>query len=152
MRSANAPIYFDDAGQLTKAIIRQIGKNIVLALPLGLGKANHVANSIFNRVADDPSMALRIFTALTLGRPRPKQELEQRFSVGGCQDSSKVKDQRQFQIMRAAGLQVAAEDGPGNRGSNPLGRASEIKHLTIASRTGLLCDQRSTKDRLCIHN
>ena len=51
----------------------------MLALPLGLGKANHVANSIFNRAAGDPSMALRIFTALTLGKPRPRQELERRF-------------------------------------------------------------------------
>ena len=79
MRSANAPIYFDDPDRLTEAIVGRIGKNIVLALPLGLGKANHVANSVFNRVAGDPSMALRIFTALTLGKPRPKRELERRF-------------------------------------------------------------------------
>jgi len=79
MRSANALIYFDDPDRLTEAIVGRIGKNIVLALPLGLGKANHVANSVFNRVAGDPSMALRIFTALTLGKPRPKRELERRF-------------------------------------------------------------------------
>jgi acyl-CoA hydrolase len=79
MRSANALIYFDDPDRLTEAIVGRIGKNIVLALPLGLGKANHVANSVFNRAAGDPSMALRIFTALTLGKPRPKRELERRF-------------------------------------------------------------------------
>ena len=79
MRSANALIYFDDPDRLTEAIVGRIGKDIVLALPLGLGKANHVANSVFNRVAGDPSMALRIFTALTLGKPRPKRELERRF-------------------------------------------------------------------------
>jgi acyl-CoA hydrolase len=79
MRSANALIYFDDPDRLTEAIVGRIGKNIVLALPLGLGKANHVANSVFNRAAGDPSMALRIFTALTLGKPRPKRGLERRF-------------------------------------------------------------------------
>jgi acyl-CoA hydrolase len=79
MRSANALIYFDDPDRLTEAIVGRIGKDIVLALPLGLGKANHVANSVFNRAAGDPSMALRIFTALTLGKPRPKRELERRF-------------------------------------------------------------------------
>ena len=79
MRSANALIYFDDPDRLTEAIVGRIGKDIVLALPLGLGKANQVANSVFNRAAGDPSMALRIFTALTLGKPRPKRELERRF-------------------------------------------------------------------------
>ena len=50
----------------------------MLALPLGLGKANHVANSVFNRAAGDAAIALRIFTALTLEKPRAKQELERR--------------------------------------------------------------------------
>jgi hypothetical protein len=34
---------------------------------------------LFHRAAGDPSMALRIFTALTLERPRPKRDLERRF-------------------------------------------------------------------------
>ncbi len=79
MRDTGAPIHFDDADRLTQAILERVGKNIVLALPLGLGKANHVANSIFSRAAGDASMALRIFTALTLGKPRARQELERRF-------------------------------------------------------------------------
>ena len=79
MRSGNAPVHFDDADRLTDAIVERVGRNIVLALPLGLGKANHVANSVFNRAASDASIALRIFTALTLEKPRAKQELERRF-------------------------------------------------------------------------
>src|SRR5471032_3000860 len=79
MRSGTEPVYFDDAEKLTDAILGRVGKNIVLALPLGLGKANHVANSIFHRAASDLSMALRIFTALTLETPRAKQDLERRF-------------------------------------------------------------------------
>lgn len=79
MRSGNAPVHFDDADRLTDAIVERVGRNIVLALPLGLGKANHVANSVFNRAAGDASIALRIFTALTLEKPRAKQELERRF-------------------------------------------------------------------------
>src|SRR5476649_2800208 len=74
-----APTHFDNTDRLTDAIVERVGKNIVLALPLGLGKANHVANSVFKRAASDPSMALRIFTALTLEKPRPTQELERRF-------------------------------------------------------------------------
>ena len=79
MRSGDAPIHFDDAERLTDAIIGRAGNNIVLALPLGLGKANHVANSLFNRAVGDASIALRIFTALTLEKPRAKQDLERRF-------------------------------------------------------------------------
>jgi hypothetical protein len=79
MPSGNAPVYFDQTEKLTDAVLGRVGKNIVLALPLGLGKANHVANSLFHRAAGDPSIALRIFTALTLETPRAKQDLERRF-------------------------------------------------------------------------
>lgn len=51
----------------------------MLGLPLGLGKANTIANAIFHRVARDPSLHLHIFTALTLEAPRPRSALEQRF-------------------------------------------------------------------------
>ncbi len=70
---------FEDANLLADAIIARVGKNIVLALPLGLGKANHVANALFARAAADPSIHLRIFTALTLEKPRSKPGLERRF-------------------------------------------------------------------------
>jgi acyl-CoA hydrolase len=79
MRSRRAPVQSDNVERLTDAIINRVGKNIVLALPLGLGKANHVANSVFNRAAGDTSIALRIFTALTLEKPRAKKDLERRF-------------------------------------------------------------------------
>src|SRR3954465_2011138 len=79
MRVGNAPVHFEDPDRLTDAVVDRIGKSIVLALPLGLGKANHVANSMFSRASGDASIALRIFTALTLEKPRAKQELERRF-------------------------------------------------------------------------
>src|SRR5262245_13850180 len=78
-RSASAPAQFQDAGRLADAIIDRVGKSIVLALPLGLGKANHVANALFARAAADPTIRLHIFTALTLEKPRPRGELERRF-------------------------------------------------------------------------
>ena len=48
-------------------------------MPLGVGKANHVANALYARAVADPSIKLRIFTALTLEKPHPKQDLERRF-------------------------------------------------------------------------
>jgi len=73
------PIAFEDPDRVADAIIARVGKNIELALPLGLGKANHVANALFARAAADPSINLRIFTALTLETPRSKGDLERRF-------------------------------------------------------------------------
>ena len=78
-RSHGHPAQFEDPNRVADAIIERVGKDIVLALPLGLGKANHVANALFARAAADPSIHLRIFTALTLERPRGKAGLEARF-------------------------------------------------------------------------
>jgi acyl-CoA hydrolase len=78
-RSGGSPEFFGDPDHLAEAIIARVGKEILLALPLGLGKANHVANALYARAAADPSIQLRIFTALTLEKPRGKSELERRF-------------------------------------------------------------------------
>jgi acyl-CoA hydrolase len=79
MRRAGAPVSFADPERVADDIIARVGKSITLALPLGLGKANHVANALFARAAADPSISLRIFTALTLETPRGKSDLERRF-------------------------------------------------------------------------
>ncbi|WP_208022549.1 acetyl-CoA hydrolase/transferase C-terminal domain-containing protein [Desulfonema ishimotonii] len=60
-------------------VIEHVGKNIVLALPLGLGKANQTVNALFRRAQEDPGMVLKILTAITLERPAGKTDLEQRF-------------------------------------------------------------------------
>jgi acyl-CoA hydrolase len=73
------PARFTDPDALADAIVRTVGRRIVLALPLGLGKANHVANALYTRAASDPSISLNIFTALTLEPPRGGSEIERRF-------------------------------------------------------------------------
>jgi acyl-CoA hydrolase len=78
-RMSAAPQEFTDADQLAEVIIREVGKTIVLGLPLGLGKANHVANALYRRASTDPSISLTIFTALTLEKPRYASDLERRF-------------------------------------------------------------------------
>src|SRR4030081_650680 len=77
--SEKRPAQFDCPDRLADAIIARVGKSIVLAMPLGLGKANHVANALYARAVADRSIRLRIFTALTLERPHPSSELERRF-------------------------------------------------------------------------
>jgi acyl-CoA hydrolase len=61
------------------AILRDVGKNIVLGLPLGLGKANTIVNALYARAVADPSIRLSIFTALTPEVPRASGDLERRF-------------------------------------------------------------------------
>ena len=53
---ARGPVAFEDPDRVADAIIERVGKNIELAMPLGLGKANHVANALFARAAADPSI------------------------------------------------------------------------------------------------
>lgn len=73
------PQKFDDPTRIADAIVERVGKTIVLALPLGLGKANHIANALYDKAASDRSIRLTIFTALTLIKPGAKNELESRF-------------------------------------------------------------------------
>ncbi len=74
-----APALFNDPVRVADAIVEKVGKRIVLALPLGLGKANHIVNALYAKAVADPSIRLTIFTALTLTKPRAKSELEHRF-------------------------------------------------------------------------
>lgn len=73
------PRRHQDVEALVDAVIGRVGREIVLGLPLGLGKANHVANALYRRAAADRSLKLRIFTALTLEPPAGAGELERRF-------------------------------------------------------------------------
>jgi len=79
IHSGAGPARFADPARLADAIVDKVGKTIVLALPLGLGKANHIANALYAKAAADRSINLTIFTALTLEAPRAKSELERRF-------------------------------------------------------------------------
>lgn len=72
------PRQFADPKLVADAIIAAVGHNIVLGLPLGLGKANDVANALYQRAVEDASINLRIFTALTLEKPSYKADLERR--------------------------------------------------------------------------
>src|SRR5580765_4626091 len=73
------PKLFTDPEAIAEDIIRDVGTDLVVGLPLGLGKANHIINALYARAAADRAIKLTIFSALTLEKPRPKNLLEQRF-------------------------------------------------------------------------
>src|SRR5580693_5004306 len=78
-KPGTSPQKFSDPARVAEVIVEKVGKTIVLALPLGLGKANHIANALYAKAVADSSIRLTIFTALTLEPPRAKSELERRF-------------------------------------------------------------------------
>jgi acyl-CoA hydrolase len=67
------------ATEIADALISMLGKTIVLGLPIGIGKAVHVADALFERATSDPSISLTIFTGLTLSPPQGKAGLESNF-------------------------------------------------------------------------
>ena len=73
------PKLFSDPEAIAEDIIRDVGTNLVVGLPLGLGKANHVVNALYARASADRSIKLTLFSALTLEKPRPSSLLERRF-------------------------------------------------------------------------
>src|ERR1700689_3352293 len=73
------PKYFTDPEAISEDIIRDVGTNLVVGLPLGLGKANHIVNALYARAAADRSINLTFFSALTLEKPKPSNLLERRF-------------------------------------------------------------------------
>jgi hypothetical protein len=73
------PKFFSNPDAIAEDIIRDVGTNLVVGLPLGLGKANHVANALYARAAADRAINLTFLSALTLEKPRPSNLLERRF-------------------------------------------------------------------------
>jgi len=73
------PKLFTDPETIAEDIIRDVGTNLVVGLPLGLGKANHIINALYARASADRSINLTFFSALTLEKPKPSNLLERRF-------------------------------------------------------------------------
>ncbi len=73
------PQHFDDVGECVETTLRRLGKRIVLALPLALGKPVPLANEFYRRACRDPSIDLHILTALSLRKPVGASDLERRF-------------------------------------------------------------------------
>ena len=73
------PLQHTSPEACARAVIDRVGKDVRLALPLGLGKANRLTNALYEIAKVDPSVTLTIFTALTLVRPRLAQGLTAQF-------------------------------------------------------------------------
>ena len=62
-------------------IIARAGPKLIVGLPLGLGKPNHLINALCARVTADPSLSMVLYTALSLDVPQAKPGLESAFAT-----------------------------------------------------------------------
>lgn len=60
-------------------VLDTVAGDIVLGIPLGIGKPNPFVNALYRRIKANPARRLRIITALSLERPVGKSELEAHF-------------------------------------------------------------------------
>ena len=72
------PEVFADVGPCVDAVLQRVGTRVVLALPLGIGKPNPLANEFYRRAVRDPSLDLTLVTALSLLKPVAHSALEGR--------------------------------------------------------------------------
>lgn len=71
--------YWQDADKLASELFQTHHGQLVVAMPLGLGKANHIINALYSEAQSNPAYSLKILTALSLQTPQPKSTLEQAF-------------------------------------------------------------------------
>ncbi|NMT64126.1 acetyl-CoA hydrolase/transferase C-terminal domain-containing protein [Marinobacter orientalis] len=77
--SKEQPVTLGTGAECVDELIRRLGKNITLGLPLGLGKPVRFVNALYQRARDDSSIQLHIVTALSLTAPGGSSSLEKRF-------------------------------------------------------------------------
>ncbi len=69
----------DDVKKCVDQVIKHVGKDVKLGMTLALGKPLIIANEFYRRAKEDPSISLKIVTALPLEKPKGHTEMERRF-------------------------------------------------------------------------
>ena len=70
----------NDPARCAEAIVDKVGRDIRLAIPIGIGKPVLIVNALYKLAEADRNISLRIFTGLSLVRPRYRTSLEERFA------------------------------------------------------------------------
>lgn len=65
--------------ECVQLIIERVGPDLRVATPLAVGKPNQLLNALYQRVKQDSSLSLTLYTALTLEKPKGRSDLERRF-------------------------------------------------------------------------
>ena len=73
------PLMIDSVKAAVDHVLDTIPGDIVLGIPLAIGKPNTFVNELYRRIKGNPARKLRIITALSLIKPVGKSDLEQHF-------------------------------------------------------------------------
>jgi acyl-CoA hydrolase len=99
------PSILDDVEICADEIIRRVGKDIRIGLPLGLGKPVELINALYARARNDATLSLTILTALSLEKPEPTSAIEKAFLepfllrvFGDCPTLEYVRDERKRRL------------------------------------------------------
>ncbi|MFT3666201.1 acetyl-CoA hydrolase/transferase C-terminal domain-containing protein [Piscinibacter sp.] len=71
--------FVDSIEAAVDRVLDTVQGDIVLGIPLAIGKPNPFVNALYKRMKANPARRLRIVTALSLERPVGKSDLEQHF-------------------------------------------------------------------------
>lgn len=71
--------FIDSIEAAVDRVLDTVQGDIVMGIPLAIGKPNPFVNALYRRIKANPARRLRIVTALSLEKPVGKSELEQHF-------------------------------------------------------------------------
>ncbi|MEX2335067.1 MAG: acetyl-CoA hydrolase, partial [Pseudohongiella sp.] len=77
--TANGPMQVSGSDEAVQAVIDRVGHDIVLGLPLGVGKPLRFTNALYRRACKDAGLKLHIVTGLSLQIPQSSSAMERRF-------------------------------------------------------------------------
>ena len=70
---------YSDTDACARYLADELGPDLRIAAPLGLGKPHGLLNALYQLTRNEPTRSLRLYTALSLTQPQPAPGLEQRF-------------------------------------------------------------------------
>ena len=73
------PLFIDSIEAAVDHVLDTIKGDVVLGIPLGVGKPNPFVNALYHRIKANPARKLRIITALSLEKPVGHSDLERHF-------------------------------------------------------------------------
>ncbi len=76
--SQKPPQILDSVVRCCDDIMNSIGNEIIIGLPIGVGKPTHIINELYRRAKENSDIKLTICTGLTLHTPIPNSDFERR--------------------------------------------------------------------------
>lgn len=70
--------FYTNSDLAAKSLISKLNKNVIIAVPLGIGKPIGILNALYRAACEDSTIQLTILTGLTLSKPTIKNILERR--------------------------------------------------------------------------